>query len=545
MLFLKTCYAGLVSAVFSWVPSFLKKTGTFDTSHVEMMLPYRWLYIERKSWMSDEQWLLCCWRRQGLSYVQVRLAAAQSGIEIAGDQSLATCFRRTACGEHWVPGDRGGHTSYLCFEDEETLRDEILYGCEELASCPTDYVLNFAHELRLQRIEKAVIFLRQMACHNLAENLTIQPPPASRAWLGCFCSRHNLRIKWAEKLDGVRRRTCDRERIQRWFSEYEMVLQSYDPELILNMDESGISSNRRYKVVVPADSFSVVPNEKKEVHLTVIVTFTAKGKSFKPGVILPNLRKLPPELDEFREDVDFYATKSGWMTKSVFELYCMNLAHEICEWKATLEPRLRSRRVLLLLDGHGSRRTAKAMRYLNSFGIDVLTFPGHSTHVLQPFDVGIAGVFKGELLKQMQRSGDRLSARVGPPTTAVGLKRWCLVSSCIEALQRSLTRNNCHAAFRATGIYPFSPQRPLASHLILERGEAQAAEGDWINSGYFSPLPNRATQALFNFDLTGANTPVHWTMFLASFPSMLTRMRPLISWTILDMPQEVTGDCNT
>lgn len=96
------------------------------------------------------------------------------------------------------------------------------------------------------------------------------------------------------------------------------------------------------------------------------------------------------------------------------------LAHEVSEWKPTLPPRLRGRRVLLLLDGHGSRRTAKAIRYLNAFGIDVLTFPGHSTHVLQPFDVGIAGVFEAELLKLMQKSGEYLSARIEPATT-VGL----------------------------------------------------------------------------------------------------------------------------
>ena len=477
-----------------------------------------------------------------MSYAQVRLAASLSSIYISGDQTLATCFRRTACGERWVPGDKGGQSSYLCPEDEATLYNEIVYGCEELQSCPTDYVLNFAQELRIKRMKRAFTFLQQLSCNNLAENLAIHPPPPSRAWLGCFCQRYNLRIKWSEKLDGLRRRTCDKNRILTWFQQFSSVLQNYDPELILNMDETGVSSNRRYKVVVPAGSFSVVPNEKKEIHLTAVVTFSATGKVFKHGVILPNLRKIPPELDEFREDADFYSTKSGWMTKLVFDLYCMNLAHEISAWKATLEPRLRNRRVLLLLDGHGSRRTAKGIRYLNAFGVDVLTFPGHSTHVLQPFDVGIAGVFKAELLKQMQKSGARLSARIGPPTSAVGLKRWCLVSSCLEALHRALSRNNCRAAFRATGIFPFSPELPLSSHLILERAELGTEEGDWINSAYLSPLLNTAMQTLLVYDPDGANAPIHWTMFSQSFPCMLTRMRPITSWTILDLPQPTASN---
>lgn len=485
--------------------------------------------------MSDDQWLLCSFRRRGMSYAQVRLAATQAGIQISGDQTLATCFRRTACGEPWVPGDKGGPSPYLSPEDERTLYMEIVYGSEELQSCPTDYVLNFAQDLRIERMKKAVTFLQQLSCHNLAENLMMHPPPPSRAWLGCFCQRHHLRIKWCEKLDGLRRRTCDKRKIQSWFAHFREVLQNYDPELILNMDETGVSSNRRYKVVVPEGSFSVVPNEKKEVHLTAVVTFSATGKVFKPGIILPNLKKLPPELEEFREDADFYGTKSGWMTKSVFDLYCLNLAHEVSAWRATLQPELRTRRVLLLLDGHGSRRTARAIRYLNAFRIDVLTFPGHSTHVLQPFDVGIAGVFKGELLKQIQKSGDRLATRDGPSATAIGLKRWCLVCACLEALQRSLTRNNCRAAFRATGICPFSPERPLSSHLILERAELGDDEGDWINGGYFSPMPSPAMQTLLTYDPDGAIVPVHWTMFSASFQFQLTRRRPITNWTLCDI----------
>lgn len=524
-------------AVFLRFHSFLNKTRRFDNSLLQMMTPASWLFIERKAWMSDEQWLLCSYRRRGMSYAQVRLAAAASGIEISGDQTLATCFRRTACGEHWVPGDKGGQSSYLCLEDEQALCHEIVHGCEELASCPTDYVLNYAQKLRTKRMKKAFIFLQQLSCHNLAENLTICAPPPSRAWLGCFCERFRLRIKWAEKLDGVRRRICDKKKIQEWFLQFSQILQRYDSELILNMDETGVSTNRRYKVVVPEGSFSVVPNEKREIHLTCIVTFSATGKVFKPGVILPNLRKLPPDLEEFREDADFYASKSGWMTKMIFELYCVNLAHEIHTWRATLDPRLRSHRVLLLLDGHGSRRTAKAMRYLHQFGIDVLTFPGHSTHILQPFDVGIAGVFKGELLKQLQRAGDRLSGRMGPPTSAVGLKRWCLVASCLEALQHSLTRNNCRAAFRATGICPFSPERPLSSHLILERAELTEDEGDWINCAYFAPGPSRAMQTLMTYDPVGASIPITWPTFAPSFSSILTRMRPMTNWTTIDIIQ--------
>ena len=67
----------------------------------------------------------------------------------------------------------------------------------------------------------------------------------------------------------------------------------------------------------------------------------------------------------------------------------MTLAHEVSSWNQQLPRHLRNRRVLLLVDRHGPRKSAKAIAYLQQFGIDVLIFPGHSTHVLQPFDVGL------------------------------------------------------------------------------------------------------------------------------------------------------------
>jgi hypothetical protein len=43
--------------------------------------------------------------------------------------------------------------------------------------------------------------------------------------------------------------------------------------------------------------------------------------------------------------------------------------------------------VLLLLDGHISRRNTMALTFFNLFNVDILIVPGHTTHVLQPFNV--------------------------------------------------------------------------------------------------------------------------------------------------------------
>lgn len=134
------------------------------------------------------------------------------------------------------------------------------------------------------------------------------------------------------------------------------------------MDETGITTNRKFKVVVPEGMFPLVPHERQEIHLTGVATFSAGGRLFRPMVILARLRNLPPELQCLSCDAHFFATQSGWMTKDVFEVFAVNLAHEVQLWRRELPQELRNKRVLLVLDGHGSRKTARGMLYLQKFG---------------------------------------------------------------------------------------------------------------------------------------------------------------------------------
>lgn len=44
-----------------------------------------------------------------------------------------------------------------------------------------------------------------------------------------------------------------------------------------------------------------------------------------------------------------------------------------------------------------------ASKLLSMFGILLLVFPGHTSHVLQPFDVGIAAALKTRYSKLLQK----------------------------------------------------------------------------------------------------------------------------------------------
>ena len=230
----------------------------------------------------------------------------------------------------------------------------------------------------------------------------------------------------------------------------------------------------------------VVPGGKqKDVHITGVVTVSATGKVFTPVVILPSLQKLPDELREFDEQAQFFRSKSGWMTRELFELYCVNLAHEITHFRQTLPPEKRGKRFLLIVDGHSSRKSAKAIAYLQQYGIDLLTLPGHSTHVLQPFDVGVAGVLKSIMARKIENWNRMLDQGTIVAPTAAGTKRYVLVSAFLSALDH-IHREIVQSGFMKSGIVPLQPAIPLTSPLVLPDSAFEHAD-DWINSTYFGP----------------------------------------------------------
>lgn len=70
-------------------------------------------------------------------------------------------------------------------------------------------------------------------------------------------------------------------------------------------------------------------------------------------------------------------------------------------YRLTLDPSIRNERMLLLVDGHLSRLNYLASIILTIFGIDLLVFPGHCSHLLQLFDVAVAGPLKVEFKKSL------------------------------------------------------------------------------------------------------------------------------------------------
>ena len=55
--------------------------------------------------------------------------------------------------------------------------------------------------------------------------------------------------------------------------------------------------------------------------------------------------------------------------------------------------------VLLIMDGHGTHMSIELIELARSNGVHLLCLPSHTTHILQPLDVGIFKSFKSNFSK--------------------------------------------------------------------------------------------------------------------------------------------------
>lgn len=92
-------------------------------------------------------------------------------------------------------------------------------------------------------------------------------------------------------------------------------------------------------------------------------------------------------------DWRFSTSNSGWTSDG-----------HAFEWMQQIfEPYIRpavGHRRLLIMDGHSSHITANIITFCMDKSIDILVLPSHTSHVLQPLDVGVFSPLKRALASE-------------------------------------------------------------------------------------------------------------------------------------------------
>jgi len=80
----------------------------------------------------------------------------------------------------------------------------------------------------------------------------------------------------------------------------------------------------------------------------------------------------------------------AWMTHYLFKAWMMHFLYSVTKLYG-ISP---TSRHLLILDGHNSHVTTEVIKLAQARGLDLLTFPSHTSHALQPLDVTCFKPFK-------------------------------------------------------------------------------------------------------------------------------------------------------
>ena len=215
---------------------------------------------------------------------------------------------------------------------------------------------------------------------------------AGRAWYDGFISRHpQLTLRSTQSLSHARASCANREIISDYFGKLAAVCAKLNvlmkPMNIFNMDETGVTIvHKGGKVVTEIgrrNVWAITSGEKGKTH-TIITCVSASGYVLPPFLIYPRQRITENLKEGAIVGTVFHCSDSGWVNAGLFLVWLQFFAQSIPL----------SRPVLLILDGHSSHVSIEAIEFARSNDIHMLCIPAHTTHILQPLDVGIFKSFK-------------------------------------------------------------------------------------------------------------------------------------------------------
>ena len=150
-------------------------------------------------------------------------------------------------------------------------------------------------------------------------------------------------------------------------------------------------------------------------------------------------------------------------------------------------PRKSDEPVLLVVDGHGSREQGSVMELFKANNVHVLVIPAHTSHILQPLDLGVNKVFKDQLAKYCRED---VSAPEG-----LDMLRFRLFRHAVSAFYDASNKRHIFMAWRKSGMSPYDPTVVLDNPAAVNTlPPPEKPKRDAVSiSGSFTTSPEKIT----------------------------------------------------
>ena len=394
--------------------------------------------------------------------------------------SLVRFIKRTALGLPWEENSQGGRPPYLCPADIEELKKESEIRCREGTNyIELDEFLELALEIKVSRLLSASKFLQYIGSAKIASSLnTEEELEPSRQWINITAEKIGLVLEIPSDMQEERYAAGSKNLIKKFYNHHRDLIENCPKQLLFGADETMLKAVLKKKVLAESSHDALLRKNSDIPHITGMCCHNVRGAHPPPMIILPNsIQNVPIELQEFDSSGDawFASSKSGWMTRDIFLVWCINFINWLSIYRKSLPASIRDARAVLITDGHGSRECPIGLEMLRRNNIDVLILPAHTTHITQMFDVGLAAPLKkmfGQTLNKFLKGID-LS---GDDTTKIAKLRFAVIASFVTAWQSVCNYRMCRKAAEKTGWNPFDVDAAAASKYAEERTEEEDAQ---------------------------------------------------------------------
>ncbi|KAJ4449228.1 hypothetical protein ANN_00625 [Periplaneta americana] len=174
---------------------------------------------------------------------------------------------------------------------------------------------------------------------------------AGRQWLRNFFKRNpRLSIKKPDALSMSRPMGLNRQTVGEFFNLFQRTLEENNlmerPEMIFNMDESGLPLNTKVSRVISEKGnrdVVAITNKERGENVTVVACCSASGVYIPPLLIFKGMRRKDAFGDGLPPGAVFEMTDSGYIVVDVF-----------LKWLEHFQKNRSPGKCLLILDGHAS-----------------------------------------------------------------------------------------------------------------------------------------------------------------------------------------------
>jgi hypothetical protein len=297
--------------------------------------------------------------------------------------------------------------------------------------------------------------VHEMANILLAQRNPTSPPTIGKNWVTKFIKRQpEIKSRYSRRYNYERAKCEDPKVIQEWFHQLSEIISQHGilEEDIFNFDETGFAMGliATTKVVtrsnMPGKPHLLQPGNREWV--TTIECINANGWSIPTCIIFKGKVHIEGWYQDYALPSDWRieVSENGWTTDEIGLRWLQKV------FIPATTSRTIGRYRLLILDGHGSHLTPAFDKACKDNDIVAICMPPHSSHLLQPLDVGCFSPLKrayGGLVEQRMRLGynsiDKLDFLKAYP----------------KAHSDVFKPGNIKNGFLAAGIVPFDPERVL------------------------------------------------------------------------------------